>query len=188
MTAIAYANGLLVADSLIVEAGKVVCWLDKVKEIKAKDGSLYLLTGAGSCSDVDRFFDWAERMLAGQEVGDPPKIDEGVGIMVCPDGSYFQYSEGAVDGPWMHPNGWGYEHFITGALEVTGDPVAAVQAACARIVTCGGPIKVYRAGVGWIQTLEEPPKIVMTRGSYVDKAPAVGPNVNIGWVNHQPKE
>lgn len=182
MTAIAYSYPHLAADSLITEADKLACWLDKVRVVKASSG-VWLLTGTGDWSDISTWFDWIEGRLNcnGSMTDGIPAMPDAMGIAVSPTGDYYEYSSGKMTGPWRHENGWGYAHFLSGALDAGASAAEAVRLACCRVVSCGGPIKVYKAGVGLVEVIPDQPKVVKMCGSYVDKPAAAVSSSGIEW-------
>lgn len=81
MTTWIYKNGIIVSDSLVTENGYKVGEFKKIH--KTQDG--WLAAGAGSISDINKFFKWAEV----RDIDDIVKLDNLDGFLVSPEGETF---------------------------------------------------------------------------------------------------
>jgi ATP-dependent protease HslVU (ClpYQ) peptidase subunit len=136
MTSIAYRNGIMAADTLMVQGGTIMGHL--VKIVRRDDG--HLAGAAGDCSWAQAFHRW---FLAGEEGDLPEQGDNAKGIIARPDKTV-QFSEPGGLISFKAPFaaiGCGRDVML-GAMWMGAPAIAAVQAAIALDPYCGGDITV----------------------------------------------
>lgn len=137
MTVIAYRDGVMASDSLIVHGTRYTGTVKKVT--KTKDG--WLAGGAGQVSDVNQFLEWAETR-------DPetPPLEALNALLVSPKGVVYCvendlapyevkaefFSEGSGD------------QIAMGAMAMGASAEEAVKIAIKYNIGCGGKIQVVK--------------------------------------------
>lgn len=170
MTAIAYVNGILAVDSLLVEADAFkLCAVDKVKVVTTTEG-VWLLSGAGVVNNSQKAQDFLEDYITGvNEQGNRPITeDEFVAkisrdydveatdfslLVVRPSGGWSYFNSHGFEGhyPMSVPSVTGSAYqFLIGAIAAGADAPTAVRLAAEKMTNCGPPVRVYKHGIGEI--------------------------------------
>jgi ATP-dependent protease HslVU (ClpYQ) peptidase subunit len=134
MTTIACDGRSMAGDGLITENDHV-CQRDYPKVRRLSDGRIVGL--CGNSFNWDAFAAWLEK-----EEGDPPKMDEGIGVLVlCADGSLWQYNEHGRRFLEAAPCAIGSgQRFALAAMDFGKSASEAVEYACSRDIFSGGQI------------------------------------------------
>lgn len=170
MTAIAYANGILAVDSLLVEADAFrLCTVDKVKVVRTSEG-VWLMAASGVVNDGQRVQDFLEDYITGvgEQDSKPITEEEFVAkisrdydveasdfnlILVRPSGGWTYFNSKGFEGHYpidvVSTSGSAYQ-FLTGAIAAGCDAPTAVSLATEKMTNCGPPVRVYMHGVGEI--------------------------------------
>ncbi|MGJ4953059.1 hypothetical protein [Bradyrhizobium sp. HKCCYLS20291] len=140
MTTIAYRNGMLAADTRMIQGTAIIG--NVVKIVRREDG--LLAGGAGDCAWVQAFHRW----FLGHEEGDPPELDDNCkGIIVRPDKTVEMFEPmGTIEfKPPFVAMGSGKE-FALGAMWMGATAEQAVRAAMELDPGTGGNITVLTHG------------------------------------------
>lgn len=141
MTAIAYRDGILAADSLITQDGNRCGFAKKI----AQGPSGLLGATAGSLGDNALFLSWVEKDCEGDS---PPFGDNFDALIVFPDRRTVYVARTGVfcefDAPFC-ALGSG-SAVCLGAMEAGAGAQQAVEAAVKHEIGCGGPVEVLRLG------------------------------------------
>lgn len=180
MTAVAYRAGFLAADSLVCQGDKAVSWIDKVRVFQRDEG-VYLAAGAGPVHEMLKFFEWVREGM----ISEIDFLKDAVMVLVYPDGTFMEYNDTGPSGPWHHFDSWGQHQFLSGCMEMGASAEEAVIAAARRVITCGGPVKVYQAGVGLVRVLPAPSKDVLSVATAVDDAKLASPEGDMAWQSYE---
>ena len=182
MTAIAYKDGILATDSLIVGDGAYRLHNEEKAFVYKSERGTYIFTGAGEFPSIKKYCAQFGEALAleksnpqagfragfGFSAAEPPAEEEiifeiektlqhgldnsSAVICILPSGDYLLLGESGVIGPYpkSQPTAEGCAGFIFGCLDSGKSAAIAVHLACDRYITCGGPVNIYKAGVGKI--------------------------------------
>lgn len=175
MTAIAYKDGVLAADSRITEDDYVFATAEKVRVIDTGRHGVWLIGVSGEVCNYTAMADWLEDFItqegpAGRS--EPLTEDEfvrrvareyevscngtsGGVVVVRPSGDYtLFYARSGFDGHYS-----GERHvslgvvwpYLKGAMDAGASAKGAVMLACGCHGSCGPPVRTYRAGVGEVE-------------------------------------
>jgi hypothetical protein len=126
MTTVAYRDGILAADTCMVQGDEVVLPGRLVKICKCPDGSL--VGGAGIVSDIYAFLAWCQ----GGKAGEKPAIHDGSSFLeILPDGSmrhHHEWGECPIEGAPYYAIGAGFREAL-GAMHAGATAIGAVHAA-----------------------------------------------------------
>lgn len=170
MTAIAYFNGKLAADSLTTLDSTRLAPEEKVTVLNLKDSGVWLMAEAGNSSHarkirraVTKIIKCSERKQALTEEEFERRFEdeyehtldgsEGtVVIIVMPSGDFWVVNgkygvEGRYTKETRYAAGQAWE-FLLGCMDSGKNPTQAVYLACDRYTGCGAPVKTYIAGKG----------------------------------------
>ena len=142
MTAIAYRDGVLAADTACFQ-GDIIGGHDK-KIYRLSDGRLY--AGAGRCWQIETVAAWLETQPPSELIfdEDPPN-----GILVSADGSQVWCLQGKNQTPWKAPKAEFHAagaacEFLSGALAAGAGAEEAVRLAIQYHCFAGGEVVVER--------------------------------------------
>lgn len=142
MTAIAYKNGYLAADSCISSGGITLCVDVKVRI--TDDGDM--ITGSGNESEILAFEDWYMQGNLYRSENPHPSLSEGTFIAVIkPDGSGTEYHSKGRE-PVSRISAYGCFDYLMGAMHAGASAEDAVVAAAKNCAGCGFPVRIYKAG------------------------------------------
>ena len=174
MTAIAYKNGYLVADSQISEDEYRFATMDKVRELRLESG-VWFIAMSGEVGNFTKMANFLEDYITqskdiglrgaalteeeftrrvSREYDVKTSGDSGSIIVVKPSGDYsLFYAKHGFDGNYKMDTRcsigvvWQY---LNGAMDGGVDSYGAVKLACRQHGSCGPPVRIYKAGFGEI--------------------------------------
>lgn len=137
MTAIAYRDGVMAADTLVSAGTSVTGQMIKVRKIKG-----WLAGASGNAASMAQFFKWVEDGMD----ADVAKVENFSGLLVNPKGKVFQVEDELF--PYevvseFHATGSAHE-FLKGAMAMGASPEQAVELAKEHDTGCGGDTTVVR--------------------------------------------
>lgn len=139
MTVIAYKDGILACDSLIIQGDAIAGEARKLVAVPETAGGGWM-AGAGPTARVNQFI---AKAIAG---ADPMPSDEGVSVLwVRPGGLVFAVEAESIFemvAPF-HAIGSG-SHVALGAMSAGATAIEAVEAACKICISCGGEVQWVR--------------------------------------------
>ena len=170
MTAIAYKDGILAVDSLLVEADAFkLCSIDKVKVVTTSEG-VWLMAASGIVNEGQKAQDFLEDYITGigEQDSRPITEEEFVAkisrdydveahdytiIVVRPSGGWTYFNSKGFEGHYPvdvpSTSGSAYQ-FLIGAIAAGADAPTAVHLAATKMTNCGPPVRVYKHGIGEI--------------------------------------
>jgi hypothetical protein len=139
MTIVCFKDGILAADSVVVEDGMAYGLMRKI--IRSDTGCL-----AGGSGDVSSLYPFLEWVRKGMKARGKPTIGELDGIVIKPNGEILFFENGLVPfkvSSKSHAIGSGAQMAI-GAMMHGATAIQAVKYVCERITTCQEPIQALR--------------------------------------------
>jgi hypothetical protein len=143
VTAIAYRDGTLAADTASWHAGVLHAHVRKI--VKLPDGTLFAGCGPAEC--IEAYVAWRKDESANERPAPPDKEDEFSGILIAPDGRvryveglYVPYDAGVCP---FHALG-AHAEFLYGAMAAGASAPEAVRLCIALCENAGGSIQVER--------------------------------------------
>lgn len=176
MTAIAYKNGVLAADSLIQSGELTFALKDKVRVVNTAKG-LWLIAEAGNCGDsmviADEVEDFITQDAAQGGRGECLTEEEFVHrasrqfhtlkttghcsvLVVRPSGGTSTFNKDGFDGHWAKDVTVAIgtpQEFLQGAMSAGATAERAVELSVGRYGCCANPVKTYIAGGGHVPSL-----------------------------------